>query len=103
MMESRFRSDRRRGERRAAPRHAESGAIEISFAAPVPITIEAELIETSTTGFRASHDSKDLEPGLEVRYQSDRGSGKARVIWTHVLEGRRVSGFLIVLAPTGKS
>jgi hypothetical protein len=102
-MESRFVPDRRKGERRGAPRNAESGAIEISFAAPVPITIEAELIETSTTGFRASHDSKALEPGLEVRYQSDRGSGNARVIWTHVLEGRRVSGFLILPAAVAKS
>jgi hypothetical protein len=83
--------DRRREER--LPR---SGAIELSFADPNPMTIGAELIEVSERGFRASHDSRLLAPGLEVHYVRAGASGRARVMWTHVLDGRCVSGFLIL-------
>jgi hypothetical protein len=95
-MESQFIGDRRRSrDRRAALREAASGALEISFDTPVPTTVSASLVETSSTGFRASHDSKVLEPGLNVSYKRDGVSGEALVIWTHVLGGRRVSGFLV--------
>src|ERR1700691_128020 len=95
-MESQFIGDRRRRrDRRAALRGAACGALEISFDAPVPTTVSASLVETSATGFRASHDSKALEPGLNVSYKGDGVSGQALVIWTHVLGGRRVSGSLV--------
>jgi hypothetical protein len=98
-MEPQFIGDRRkRRDRRDAPRQAEHGDVEISFDIPVPMKIQANLIETSATGFRAAHDSKAIEPGLAVRYKRVGASGEARVIWTQVLEGRRVSGFLEVLA-----
>jgi|HubBroStandDraft_1064217.scaffolds.fasta_scaffold272055_2 hypothetical protein len=95
-MESQFTGDRRKNrDRRRATRTAVSAAMEISFDTPVPTAISASLIETSSTGFRASHDSKAIEPGLNVSYKRDGVSGQARVIWTHILEGRRVSGFLV--------
>jgi hypothetical protein len=81
-------------ERRLEKRWPQSGVIEISFADPAPVTVRAELIEASGRGFRASHDTKALAAGLEVEYRSSSNSGRARVIWTHVLEGRCVSGFL---------
>jgi hypothetical protein len=73
--------------------------LEISFEIPVETTISASLIETSSTGFRAAHDSTALEPGLSVSYKRDGVSGQACIIWTHILEGRRVSGFLITRNP----
>jgi len=92
-----FTADRRKNrDRRGAPRKEGRGAIEISFREPVPITIQATLIENSATGFRAAYDAKSLEPGIEVAYQHDGTHGQARVIWTHVLEGQRVSGFLVL-------
>jgi hypothetical protein len=90
-MSAHYTSDRRR-----ATRQASSGRVEISFQDPVPATVEGELIEVSKTGFRASHASKGLNPGLEIEYRHDGHSGRARVIWTHVQEGNRVSGFLIL-------
>ena len=84
------------GERRRAPRIAQSGRVVISFVNPVPTTINADLIERSSTGFRASHECKNLDPGMEVRYQREGFSGIARVMWTHVLQGQRVSGFLLI-------
>jgi hypothetical protein len=83
-------------DRRREGRSPGAGAIEISFEDPNPVTIKAELVEISSRGFRARHDSKALAPALEVHYMRKEFSGRARVIWTHVLEGRCVSGFLIV-------
>jgi hypothetical protein len=83
-------------ERRSEIRLPESGPIELSFADPTPVTVEATLLEVSTRGFRAAHDSNVLTPGLEVRFRRDGSRGRARVIWTHVLEGQRVSGFLLI-------
>ena len=87
---------RKRRDRRGTTREADSGVLELSFSAPVPGTIQAALVESSATGFRASYDAKALEPGLQVRYRRDGASGDARVIWTHMLDGRRVSGFLLL-------
>jgi hypothetical protein len=86
----------RKPERRQEERSPQSGVIEISFDDPNPVTVRAELIEVSERGFRAAHDSRVLTPGLEVQYERIGSSGKARVIWTHVLDGRCVSGFLIL-------
>ena len=83
-------------ERRIAARIPCSGRVEISFSDPVPATAEAELIESSSTGFRASHECTRLVPGLEVHFGGDGKSGRARVMWTHVLQKRRVSGFLVL-------
>ena len=99
-----FNADRRKNrDRRAAVRASAHGAVEISFDFPAPTVIAAELIETSVTGFRAVHDSKALEPGLEVSYQRPRASGRARVVWTHVLNGRRESGFIVLAVAARES
>lgn len=90
-MNARYTSDRR-----TAPRVAQSGHVQLTFEDPVPAAIEAELVEMSATGFRASYGGKGLAPGLEVQYRRDQLSGHARVVWTHILEGKRVSGFLIL-------
>lgn len=92
-----FSADRRKQrDRRQEPRSAAAGRVKISFENPAQTTIDAEWIENSATGFRIVHDSPALEPGLEVSFESPTHSGRARVIWTHVLEGRRVSGFVAI-------
>jgi hypothetical protein len=68
--------------------------VKIWFENPARIEIEADWVEASATGFRLAHDSNALEPGLVVSYESEGRRGRARVVWTHVVEGRRVSGFL---------
>ncbi len=70
--------------------------VEISFANPLPTTIQAAVIEVSAVGFRASYDAKALEPGRDVSYKRNGTRGEARVMWTHVVEGQRVSGFLLL-------
>jgi hypothetical protein len=88
-------------ERRKEQRLPESGPIEIRFEDPTAVTVEGTLVETSSRGFRVAHNSKALTPGLEVTFSRADLAGSARVIWTHVLEGRRVSGF--VLTGSGSS
>lgn len=92
-----FNADRRKQrDRRSEPRSATGGTVRISFENPAPITIDAEWIESSVNGFRVVHDSQALEPGLDVSYESPTRSGQARLVWTHVLDGRRVSGFVAI-------
>jgi len=86
-------------ERRRLPRVAADGFVDVSFDDPLPVTVRAELVDVSNSGLRASHDSKRLVPGLIVRLDGGAGSAKsqrARVVWTHVQDGRRVSGFLLL-------
>ena len=86
-----------RADRRAVPRIPSSGLVEITFGDAVPMTIEGEMLEASERGFRAAHNSTLLEPGLDVFFRkSGEMPARARVIWTHVLGSRRVSGFLIL-------
>jgi hypothetical protein len=83
-------------ERRKSPRNEAAGRVRVTVTDPVRIAVEAELIETSQVGFRISHESKELVPGVVVEYSISHTSGKARVIWTHVLDGRHVSGLMIL-------
>ena len=94
-----FDTDRRKSlDRRGTVRSPESGRVKVWFENPTRVDIEADWIEASATGFCLAHDSNALEPGLEIFYESGGRSGRARVVWTHVLEGRRVSGFVGLLA-----
>jgi hypothetical protein len=83
-------------ERRVADRTPASGRVEISFADPNSCIIMADLLETSATGFRIAHESKDVIPGLEVQVRREQLTQRARVVWTHLLEGRRVSGCVLL-------
>jgi hypothetical protein len=90
---------RKSRERRTSPRSAASGTVEIVVEVPLRSVIQAELIESSPGGFRAVHNSALLEAGLIVNYKSASSAGRARIIWTHLLQGRRVSGFAIAQEP----
>jgi hypothetical protein len=92
-----FTTDRRKvRDRRVAPREASAGIVEISFSDPLPTRIQAALLETSAVGFRASYDAKALEPGRDISFERDGQRGAARVLWTHVIEGQKISGFLLL-------
>jgi hypothetical protein len=83
-------------DRRRAPRVPVFERAEILFEDPLLTTVDVELNETSERGFRISHDSQRLVPGLDVRLRRGAALQRARVIWTHLLEGRRVSGCLLL-------
>ena len=83
-------------ERRIAPRLPSSGPVEIFFDNPTPMSVHGELVETSATGFRATHQCKTLEAGVEIAYAREGQAGRARVVWTMVSGDRRVSGFMLL-------
>jgi hypothetical protein len=83
-------------DRRRATRVPVFERAEILFEDPLLTTVDVELNETSELGFRISHDSQQLLPGLDVRLRRDGAVYQARVIWTHILEGRKVSGCLLL-------
>jgi hypothetical protein len=66
--------------------------VEISFGDPTLVTMDVELVEISARGFRIMHESKELISGLEIRLRRDEVVSRGRVVWTHLLNGRRVSG-----------
>lgn len=82
--------------RRRSPRFAASGAVELFFEDPLPVTVEAELQETSEQGFRIAHASPQVVPGLELHLKRNGATHRARVIWTHILDDRLVSGCLLL-------
>jgi hypothetical protein len=79
-------------ERRRFPRSPRSERVELSFGDPTLVTVEAELVEISARGFRIMHQNKELISGLEIRLRRDEVVSRGRVVWTHLLNGRRVSG-----------
>lgn len=83
-------------DRRKNTRLPSSGPVEIEFDAPASITVHGELIDLSAMGFRAAHQSSGLVAGTEVCFRWEGASGRARVIWTHILQGNCVSGFLLL-------
>jgi hypothetical protein len=83
-------------DRRREARVPSGGRVRLSVDNPVPTVVDAELIEYSLSGFRAAHDSKFLDSGTEIQFERAGQSGRARVVWTHILNERRVSGFLIL-------
>lgn len=66
------------------------------------IAIDAQLVDRSNSGFRASHACEVLRAGRVVEFEftggsETQGSGWARVIWTRRMDGAMQSGFFIVV------
>ena len=55
-----------------------------------------QLVDISNSGFRASHETRTLQPGQLVGFEHAHAQGVARVIWTRILGTRVESGFLIL-------
>jgi hypothetical protein len=70
--------------------------VQLLFEDPAPQVVCAELMDVSTSGFRAVHHSSSLSSGLEVRFTHDLGHGRARVMWSLTLSDTVESGFLLV-------
>ena len=83
-------------ERRVEPRVASQGEVILALSGPVPRMISAVLLDTSRSGFRASHSSPLLETGSRVQFRHAGAEGAARVCWNRSSGGRWESGFLIL-------
>jgi len=78
---------------RREPRVRAEGVVELTMPGR---TIEARLIDTSGSGFRASHTWVEMESGSVVRFRHSSGSGEARVVWNRIMGDSVESGFNIL-------
>jgi len=85
-------------DRRRFERIQELVAVEIAYADPLPATVEAILIESSEEGFRIQHECSELVPGLQIfmRRKTEQEPRRARIIWSHVQDCKRVSGCFLL-------
>ncbi len=88
--------DSTEAERRVEPRLPADGEVILALSGPVPRMISGQLLDTSRSGFRASHSSPLLETGSRVQFRYERSSGVARVCWNRASDGRWETGFLIL-------
>lgn len=83
-------------EKRREQRRRTTGSVEIRLADPQGRRIEGVLIDVSASGFRMAHQDAVLEAGQIVEFRHREASGKARVMWNRIVEGRVETGFLLI-------
>ncbi len=83
-------------ERRVEPRLPAKGEVILALSGPVPRMVSGLLLDTSRSGFRASHSSPLLETGSRVQFRYENSTGVARVCWNRSSGGRWETGFLIL-------
>lgn len=85
-----------RMEQRREPRRAAVGEVIFQFG-DARKEVRARLVDRSTTGFRAEHDSSELTCGQLVEFRFGASATTvARVVWTRIAGGRVETGFLIL-------
>ncbi len=60
------------------------------------LEFSGRLIDSSNSGFRASHSHKSISTGQQVRFRHALGQGSAVVMWNRILDRHIESGFLIL-------
>jgi len=83
-------------DRRSNTRKPASGPVWLNCWDAMPFQIRGQLLDWSTSGFRAFHDSARLRVGQAVTFLHARGAGRAVVIWNRVLPDLVQSGFHIL-------
>ena len=83
-------------ERRGASRFRTKGHVKLWWPAQGAEPIWGKLVDTSRTGFRASHNCLGLGAGQTVGFELSGSQGLARVVWTRVLGDRVESGFALL-------
>ena len=58
--------------------------------------MDAELVDSSTSGFRLRYKGAELRPGNEVLVLQRAGRVRDMVIWTAIIHGNCESGFYVL-------
>jgi hypothetical protein len=82
-------------DRRKEARFEARGAVTLSVEGPIPESFQAELRDTSRSGFRAAHHHTSLSIGVRVHFYHSGRSGQALVMWNRIVDGHVESGFLV--------
>jgi len=69
---------------------------EVWFTLEASVRFQGCLVDSSKSGFRASHSHTSLSTGQRVRFRHCLGEGHALVMWNQILGSRIESGFLIL-------
>ena len=83
-------------ERRVEPRLRAEGRVTLRPLGAVTTSIPGHLVDTASSGFRASHGARNLVSGQIVEFDFEGAHGQARVAWTRILGEEVESGFLIL-------
>jgi hypothetical protein len=83
-------------EKRKELRVAVEGSVRIVLDEAGPEVILGRLMDTSASGFRASHSHAGLANGQTVQFQHAAAAGKARVVWNRITLDSVETGFLVV-------
>ncbi len=83
-------------DRRSERRQLASGEILLTRKSPAPSVVIGKLLDRSASGFRVGHRDSTLESGQVVVFHLGGDTGRARVVWNRIINGKVESGFLIV-------
>jgi hypothetical protein len=83
-------------DRRNEPRHPASGKVQLKFESEPHRELDAELMDISRSGFRASHRHGALLLGANMSFRHPEAHGKARVVWNWMHPDHVESGFVII-------
>jgi hypothetical protein len=82
-------------EQRRETRRRGHGSVLVRSESPGSRDIQGRLVDVSASGFRMAHDCAALTAGLYVEFAHVEAKGRARVVWTRILDDSVESGFVL--------
>ena len=82
-------------EQRRETRRPGHGNVLVRPESPGSRDIQGRLVDVSGSGFRMAHDYSALTAGQYVTFAHVEARGRARVVWTRILEASVESGFVV--------
>jgi PilZ domain len=82
-------------ERRREPRIAASGEVTLYLDQPVILEIAAQLLDVSSSGFRAKHMYPALQNGMIIHVRIEEVESSAIVVWNRISEDSVETGFIL--------
>jgi hypothetical protein len=82
-------------EKRQEARRPGNGNVVVRWTNPRVQQVEGRLMDVSDSGFRMSHECSSLTAGQFVDFSHFEARGRARVVWSKIIEGMVESGFVV--------
>ena len=82
-------------EQRCETRRRGQGNVLVRSECPGSRDIQGRLVDVSASGFRMAHDCSALTAGQYVTFAHVEARGRARVVWTRILDDSVESGFVL--------
>jgi hypothetical protein len=82
-------------EQRRETRRPGQGSVLVRSESPGSRNIQGRLVDVSASGFRMAHNCSALTAGQYVAFAHVEASGRARVVWTRILDDSVESGFVV--------